>query len=304
MPTPGRSGYTFIGWFTAPDGGNKVTGNETITEDVTYYAQWSLIEIPSSQNTFTVTFDPQGGHAVNSQTVTENSALPYIPITSRDGYIFMGWYKYPGGNGGQLTSSTTITSNTVYHAYWLTPMISGGTGNANNNVNTGNNNNTTNTNTTPVPEYVSDVNVSVGNGHEGEYIPINKQVGLYNSLVNYYPCKSGYAFQGWYLDANYTQPLTPDTVLTSNTVVYQKWIELHNWKLNKKKATLKVGQTTTMKVVGLSNSKVKWKSLNPDIATVSANGKVKAKKAGKAQIIAITEDGSVIGCTITVKKKK
>lgn len=86
--------------------------------------------------------------------------------------------------------------------------------------------------------------------------------------------------------------------------IYEKWEKLRNWKLNKMKAVLKVGKTMTLKVVGLSNSKVKWKSLNSKNATVSANGKVKAKKAGKVHVIAIMKAGSVIGCTIVVEKKK
>ena len=37
---PSRSGYTFLGWFSAPSGGSLVTGPLTLNDYVTLYAQW------------------------------------------------------------------------------------------------------------------------------------------------------------------------------------------------------------------------------------------------------------------------
>ena len=37
---PKREGYTFDGWYTSPAGGEKVTPQTIITENVTYYAHW------------------------------------------------------------------------------------------------------------------------------------------------------------------------------------------------------------------------------------------------------------------------
>jgi len=34
-------GYTFDGWFTARDGGSKITADTVVTADVTYYAHWT-----------------------------------------------------------------------------------------------------------------------------------------------------------------------------------------------------------------------------------------------------------------------
>ncbi|MDR1087901.1 MAG: leucine-rich repeat protein, partial [Coriobacteriales bacterium] len=41
LPTPTRSGYTFIGWFTAPTGGTQITAATKVTASVTYYAHWT-----------------------------------------------------------------------------------------------------------------------------------------------------------------------------------------------------------------------------------------------------------------------
>ncbi len=38
--TPTRRGYHFNGWFTAKNGGAKVTGNDVATKNLTVYAQW------------------------------------------------------------------------------------------------------------------------------------------------------------------------------------------------------------------------------------------------------------------------
>ena len=56
-------------------------------------------------------------------------------------------------------------------------------------------------------------------------------------------------------------------------------------KINKKKATIKVGQTVKLKVKN-TKKKAKWSSSNKQVATVSKKGKVTGKKTGKATIIA------------------
>lgn len=71
-------------------------------------------------------------------------------------------------------------------------------------------------------------------------------------------------------------------------------------KLNKKKVTLYVTQTTTLKVTG-TTKKVKWSSSDKKIAKVSKKGKVTAVKAGKATITARVGKKS-LKCTVTVKK--
>ncbi|GEM_PF-763986 len=72
--------------------------------------------------------------------------------------------------------------------------------------------------------------------------------------------------------------------------------------LSKKKLTLKVGQKSTIKLNGAKKSKVKWKSKNKKIATVS-KGKIKAKKAGTTKIIATYKKKQYV-CKVTVKPKK
>ena len=72
--------------------------------------------------------------------------------------------------------------------------------------------------------------------------------------------------------------------------------------------TLTVGQTYTLKASispsSAENKKVTFTSSNPGVATVTASGKVTAKKAGTAEVTVKTNDGKKKStCTITVTDK-
>lgn len=70
-------------------------------------------------------------------------------------------------------------------------------------------------------------------------------------------------------------------------------------KLNKKSVTLSVGKSSTLKVTG-TKQKVKWLSSNTAIAAVTRNGKVVAKSAGTAEVIA-NVGGAKFVCKVNVK---
>ena len=64
MPTaplsiPTREGYTFLGWFTEPTGGERVTALDETTNGITLYAQWELGKVEPDQPT-----DPETGIVV------------------------------------------------------------------------------------------------------------------------------------------------------------------------------------------------------------------------------------------------
>ncbi len=73
--------------------------------------------------------------------------------------------------------------------------------------------------------------------------------------------------------------------------------------LSQKKLTLNVGGSKKLTLKNLpKNHKIKWSSSNKKVAAVSATGKVTAKKAGKADIIATVQKKRYV-CKLTVKKK-
>ena len=69
-------------------------------------------------------------------------------------------------------------------------------------------------------------------------------------------------------------------------------------------AELARGKTLTLKPeylpVDATEKKVKWKSLSPKVASVTAGGVVKGLKAGTAVIRAQTDNGVIAECTVTV----
>ena len=44
LPTPTRENYTFLGWYTDPIEGEKISSKTIVTEDTTYYAHWQYNE--------------------------------------------------------------------------------------------------------------------------------------------------------------------------------------------------------------------------------------------------------------------
>ena len=114
LPTTTRSGYTFLGWFTAASGGSAISADTTATANVTYYAQWRA-------NNFTYTFNANGGNAPSSASITKpyNTAIGTLPTISRTGYTFAGWYNTSAATGGtKLATTTVVTSNVTYYARW------------------------------------------------------------------------------------------------------------------------------------------------------------------------------------------
>ena len=72
-------------------------------------------------------------------------------------------------------------------------------------------------------------------------------------------------------------------------------------KLNKKSVTLKIGETYQLKSNFSESVSCTWKSSNKSIVTVSATGKLRAKKAGSATVTA-NINGKTSKCKVTVAK--
>jgi len=188
LPTPTRTNYTFAGWYTSASGGSKVTSSTKVTtaSNHTLYAHWTA-------NTYTVTFNPNGGSvSPTSKTVTYNSTYGDLPTPSRTGYTFTGWYTSASG-GSQVSASTkvTTTSNHTLYAHW-----------------------TVNTYTVTF------------NPNGGSVSPTSKTV-TYNSTYGDLPTptRTNYTFAGWYTSASGGSKVTSSTKVTtaSNHTLYAHW---------------------------------------------------------------------------------
>jgi len=115
LPKPSRIGYTFLGWFTAENGGNEITSESIVStaKDHTLYAHWKLDE-------YTLSFDVNGGEgSFDRVTITVESGYTTLPTPSRTGYTFRGWYTASvGGTKKASGSALYIYKSHTLYAQW------------------------------------------------------------------------------------------------------------------------------------------------------------------------------------------
>ena len=118
LATTSRTGYTFGGWWTGSGGtGTQILSTTVVStaSNHTLYARWTA-------NTYTVTFDAEGGTAPNPATKSVTFGIAYgaLATTSKTGATFAGWWTLAGGTGTEVTASTIVsaTSNHTLYAKW------------------------------------------------------------------------------------------------------------------------------------------------------------------------------------------
>ena len=117
IPDPTRTGYIFLGWFDAPEGGTEIT-NQTKFADatpVTLYAHW--------QEGITVHFDGNGYKGkISDKTVRKDAVGKNLPYLSEYSYpankALDGWYTAKEG-GERVTQDTVFTEPEIMlYAHW------------------------------------------------------------------------------------------------------------------------------------------------------------------------------------------
>ncbi len=117
IPDPTRTGYIFLGWFDAPEGGTEIT-NQTKFADatpVTLYAHW--------QEGITVHFDGNGYKGtISDKTVRKDAVGKNLPYLSEYSYpankALDGWYTAKEG-GERVTQDTVFTEPEItLYAHW------------------------------------------------------------------------------------------------------------------------------------------------------------------------------------------
>lgn len=186
LPTPTRSGYTFVGWFwhVGSNGGAIITPDTkvTATSDHTLVAHWSL-------SAFTLSFNGNGGSSPASRTVNAGAAYGTLPTSSRTGYDFVGWFTAASG-GTQVSANTKMgNANTTLYAHWNKKYYT--------------------------LSFDSNGGSAVG----------SRSVGYgdaYGTLPT--PTRQGYFFEGWYTSASGgTRVWEPTTMGAGNVTVYAHW---------------------------------------------------------------------------------
>ena len=168
LPTPTRTGYTFLGWtgegITTPQ--PNVTIPKGSTGDKTYIENWELTE-------YNITMDLSGGSGQEKVVYTMTDEDFELPTPTRNGYEFVGWT----GEGITTPQTSVIipkgsTGNKAYTANWQ------------------------------VIEYTITLDTNGG----PVVSPIKYTVE--DSFTLPYPLRPGYEFAGWTLDGSGMLPAT------------------------------------------------------------------------------------------------
>jgi uncharacterized repeat protein (TIGR02543 family) len=181
---PTKQGYTFDGWFKDENFLEKFNLFNFPAENLILYAKWII-------NSFTITFDSNGGTEVESITQEYNTEVEEPNAPTREGYRFEGWYS-----DSLLTNAYTFTSisaqNLELYAKWM------------------------------IITYTITYELNEGTNHINNPITFNV-----NSNVNLEsPTRTGYNFEGWYESGDFSGNTIMGIPLgtTKDIIIYAKWI--------------------------------------------------------------------------------
>jgi len=187
LPEVSKDGNGFLGWFTAKEGGTEVTSATVVdkAENHTIYAHWQPRQ-------YTVGFEPHGGSGSPTNiVVTYGLAYPELPVTSKLGNDFQGWYTAEsGGTRVKQGDEVKIAGDHILHAIWK------------------------------VGTYIVTLDYQTGLSNTVSVTYGSKYPQLPTSGT-----RTGYEFVGWYTDpVGGTEVTTATTVTTpSNHTLYAHW---------------------------------------------------------------------------------
>ncbi|MFF2179474.1 InlB B-repeat-containing protein [Lysinibacillus sp. NPDC058147] len=116
--TPVREGHQFIGWFKDAELKNVWDfAKDRVTADITLYAKWTKDNV--SEGSYIVTFDSDGGSKVPSQTVAYKALVKVPSKPTKEGYIFIGWYKNKDFTKAWDFAKDVVTEDLTLYARWM-----------------------------------------------------------------------------------------------------------------------------------------------------------------------------------------
>ncbi len=186
-----RSGYDFVNWNTALNGGGDIFSTTTVilVDPTVVYAQWS-------PNTYTITFNAQTGTVSPSEKeVTYQTQVGELPTPSKANYDFVSWNSLADGSG------TVYSTSSVYSVVG---------------------------NITLYAQYVGSNYSLIFSAQGGSVSPGDKTV-VYGEAVGTLPVptKSGYTFSSWNTEADGSgDSYNQDTVFSAgeNVILYAQYV--------------------------------------------------------------------------------
>lgn len=124
LETPSLDYYTFVGWFTAKDGGNKISVGSIVSSDITLYAHWT-------PNTYQIVYEWTGNvpteftNPLPASYTTDDEAITLQRLESvtvgESTYTFVGWY-YDSGCTKKADKIDTSVLDSFVRNESVTPM--------------------------------------------------------------------------------------------------------------------------------------------------------------------------------------
>jgi uncharacterized repeat protein (TIGR02543 family) len=181
IPTPSVEGYTFQGWFLNDSLTIPFNIDIMPAGDIELFAKWAI-------NSYTLTFDTNGGNSINAMDVTyaDGMVLPNDPV--KEGYTFVAWYTdasftTPYEPQTMPSNDLTLFAKWAINSYTLTFDTNHG-------------------------ELTS---TSINYTYQETFPTLEE------------PTRQGHTFQGWFLDESLTTPFNIDSMPAGDIELYAKW---------------------------------------------------------------------------------
>lgn len=140
---------------------------------------------------YTVTFNSNGGSAINSVEVEENKKVTAPTVPTKEGYNFVGWFSDEALTK-EWSFDTAITANTTLYAKWEAVVVE------------------------------QKYNVVYDINDLGTQPAVLENVAALPAELPVLTAE-GYNFLGWYIDEACTVKAVAGSAITANTVLYAKW---------------------------------------------------------------------------------
>lgn len=197
--------YTLEGTGLSMSDGNGWSQTATLEDDTVTLTYEGAAYRFLKKVYYTVSFDAAGGSAVAPVTVLNGKTLARTADPTREGYVFLGWYRDAALSESFRTGSDPVTSDVTLYARWAEKTAG-----------------------------QTEFTVSFDVGYEGETFASVQTVGgkLYGAPVP--AARDGYTFAGWWVSMSntadritcrYEEPTskTAGTVFTADTTLFALW---------------------------------------------------------------------------------
>jgi uncharacterized repeat protein (TIGR02543 family) len=216
VPTtvPQKSGQTFVGWFTLPEGqGVQVGPNSPIQKSlydaefhpeyndsrdcdfdaITFFAHYTPADENNDPVNLTVTYNSQSGSSISNGSTSTGGSIELSPGSpTRAGYTFNGWFAAStGGSAITFPYTHAQTANFTLYAQWTANTLA--------------------------ITYNSQSGSSISNGSTSTGESIESSPGS--------PTRAGYTFNGWFAASTGGSAITfPYThAQTADFTLYAQW---------------------------------------------------------------------------------